>query len=589
VKRNSSFTVNPLPFNRREWYNKIQKEKAVFEPLNDILGKISVFHLNILFLLGLALFGGTIGGRIFQKLRIPQVVGYMAIGILIGESGLKIVNRDIINTLQPFSYFALGLIGFMIGGELKKDVLAKYGKQFIYILLFEGIAAFVAVSLLVGFIGTLLFKDWRVAWSLGLLLGAIASATAPAATTEVLREYKTRGPLTRTVLGIVAMDDGLALLLFAIAFSIAGSLSGNSHANALRTFINPLYEIGLSIIIGIFSGFVLNYFLKKYSEKERLLVFSVGGVMLVSGLALAINADMLLAVMTLGLITANLIPQKSKETFRILSGFTPPIYVLFFVLVGAKLNVRYMNLSIILLAVVYLVGRSAGKMFGAALGARISGAARTVQQYLPLCLFSQAGVAIGLSILASNNFPGVIGNTIVIVITATVFVLELMGPPFVKFAVTKAGEVGLNITEEDYLQKTAVKEVMDRNPPLIKENTPLEEILSMFSQTANLYYPVVTRDKKLSGIISIDSIKNILIEKEVGDLILAADLKEPVVASVSDSALLSDVQKLLDAHQLECLPVVTQTNEVAGFIERRALDKLISTKIMELQKQVETA
>jgi len=559
----------------------------MFEHLTYILTKISIPHLNILFLLGLALFGGTIGGRIFQKLRIPQVVGYMAIGILIGESGFKIINHDIIKTLQPFSYFALGLIGFMIGAELKKDILVKYGKQFIYILLFEGITAFILVTLLIGIVGTFLFKNWQLAWSLGLLLGAISSATAPAATTEVLREYKTRGPLTRIVLGIVAMDDALALLLFAIAFSIAGSLSGNIQKNALRVFIQPIYEIGMSIIIGILSGLILNQFLKRYSEKERILVFSVGAVLLVSGLSLAINANMLLAVMTLGVIITNFIPQKSKEIFKLLADFTPPIYILFFVLVGAKLDIGYMSFPIVLLTVLYLIGRTAGKMFGAIFGAKISGAARTVQKYLPICLFSQAGVAIGLSILASNHFSGVIGNAVVIIITATVFVLELIGPPFVKLAVTKAGEVGLNITEEDFLKNTKVKDVMDKNPPLIKDNALLEEILLIFSRTPNLYYPVVTNDKKLSGIISVDNIKNILIEGELGGLVLATDLKEPVVATVSDNTMLSDAEKVLDRYHIEYLPVVTEENEISGFIEKRMLDRIVSTKIMELQKQAE--
>ncbi|MBU0504009.1 MAG: cation:proton antiporter [Candidatus Omnitrophota bacterium] len=557
------------------------------EQVSYILSKISIPHLNILFLLGLSLFGGTIGGRILQKLRIPQVVGYMAVGILIGESGFKIVNHDVVSTLQPFSYFALGLIGFMIGGELKKDILVKYGKQFIYILLFEGVGAFIVVSMLIGIVGTFLFKDWKLAWSLGLLLGAISSATAPAATTEVLREYKTRGPVTRTVLGIVAMDDALALLLFAIAFSIAGSLSGNIHESALRTFIHPLYEIGVSITIGIVSGVILNQFLKRYSEKERILVFSIGAVLLVSGFALAISVDMLLAVMTLGAIITNFIPKKSKEIFKLLADFTPPIYVLFFVLVGAKLNISYLSLPIILLAIVYLIGRSAGKMVGAVWGAKISKAPKTIEKYLPLCLFSQAGVAIGLSILASNNFPGEIGNTIVIIITATVLILELTGPYFVKLAVTKAGEVGLNITEEDYLQKTRVKDIMDKNPPLIKENASLDEILRIFSQTTNFYYPVITEEKKLSGIISVDSIKNILAEKELVGLVLASDLKEPALATIFDNTMLSDVQKILDKHHLEYLPIVTEEKEVTGFIERRALDIIVSTKIIELQKQAE--
>ena len=251
----------------------------MIEHVSSILSKISLLHLNALFLLGLALFGGTVGGRLFQKLKIPQVVGYIIIGIAIGESGLNIIGHDIIMTLQPFSYFALGLIGFMIGGELKKDVFRKYGKQFIQILLFEGIVAFLSVAFFVGVIGTLLFGDWKFSLALGLLLGAIASATAPAATTEVLREYKTRGPLTRTVLGIVALDDGLALLLFAIASSIAGKLIGNINGGMLKMIIHPLYEIGGSIIIGIVFGIILGKILIRYSEKERLLAFSIGTIL----------------------------------------------------------------------------------------------------------------------------------------------------------------------------------------------------------------------------------------------------------------------------------------------------------------------
>ena len=264
-----------------------------------------MFHLNILFLLGLALFGGTIGGRLFQKLRIPQVVGYVSLGILIGESGFKMVDLHTLKALEPFSYFALGLVGFMIGGELKRDVLRKYGKQFVNILLFEGVTAFFAVTISVGFIGGLLFGDWRFSWAIGLLLGAIASATAPAATTAVLKEYKTRGPLTRTVLGIVALDDALALLLFAVASSLAASISGTAHQSLVWTFINPLYEISGSVVVGIIGGSVLNKLLRKYSEDERLLAFSIGIVLLITGIAIAIHVDMLLAPIDLPKLRLN--------------------------------------------------------------------------------------------------------------------------------------------------------------------------------------------------------------------------------------------------------------------------------------------
>jgi len=559
----------------------------MIEYLGHIFSNISIPSLNILFLLGLALFGGTIGGRLFQKLRIPQVVGYIAIGIIIGESCLKIISQDVIEALQPFNYFALGLIGFMIGGELKKDVLRKYGKQFISILLFEGVGAFLLVSVFVGILGSFLLGDWRIAWSLGLLLGAIASATAPAATTAVLREFKTRGPLTRTILGIVAMDDGLALILFAIASSVAGNLIGNVREGVLRIFIHPLYEIGGAIIVGIVSGLVLNKLLRKYTEEARLLAFSIGAVLIVLGVSLAMHVDMLLAAMTLGVVVVNFIPRKSKEVFRLVEGFTPPIFVLFFVLVGAKLNVSHMTLPIILLGVIYIIGRSAGKAIGANLGARISGAPKTVQRYLPLCLFSQAGVAIGLSILASHYFPGYIGNAVIIIVTATAFILEVIGPPFVKFAVTKAGEVGMNITEDDFIRKLKVEEIMDKNPPLIYKNMPLAQILTIFSESPNLYYPVVDTNKKLLGIITVDNIKNTFMVTSLSDLLLAVDVMEPAIASVTSKSSISELKGLLAKYNLEYLPVVTQENEVAGFIERRMVYKVISTKIMELQRRTD--
>jgi len=560
----------------------------MIEYLGHIFNKFSVSHLNILFLLGLALFGGTIGGRLFQKLRIPQVVGYIAIGIVIGESCLKVITQDVIETLQPFNYFALGLIGFMIGGELKKDVLRKYGKQFVSILLFEGVGAFLLVSVFVGVVGSFLLGDWRLSWSLGLLLGAIASATAPAATTAVLREFKTRGPLTRTVLGIVAMDDGLALILFAIASSIAGSLIGNAHEGVLRIFINPLYEIGGAILVGIISGLVLNKLLRKYTEEARLLAFSIGAVLIVLGVSLATHVDMLLAAMTLGVIVANFIPRKSKEVFKLVEGFTPPIFVLFFVLVGAKLNISHMTLPIVLLGIIYIIGRSVGKAIGASLGARISGAPKTVQKYLPLCLFSQAGVAIGLSILASHYFPGYIGSAVIIIITATAFILEIIGPPFVKFAVTKAGEVGMNITEDDFVRNLKVEEIMDKTPPLIYKNMPLAQILTIFSESPNLYYPVVDTSKKLLGIITVDNIKNTFMATSLSDLLLAVDVMEPAVASVTSKSSISELKGILAKYNLEYLPVVTQENEVIGFIERRMVYKVISTKVMELQRQVDS-
>ena len=180
--------------------------------LDNLLAQ-GIEHLNIILLMGLAIFFGTAGAGIFQKFRIPQVVGYVVIGLIIGESGLNLIGRDTVETLSSFNMFALGIIGFMIGGELRREVFKKYGKQFFVILFSEGLAAFILVALLSGIATWYFTRSFHTSIAIALVLGAIASATAPAATVNVLWEYKSRGPLTSTVLAIVALDDGLSLLL----------------------------------------------------------------------------------------------------------------------------------------------------------------------------------------------------------------------------------------------------------------------------------------------------------------------------------------------------------------------------------------
>ena len=560
----------------------------MFEQIQEIFTKVSLFHINILFLLGLGLFGGILGGRFFQKLRIPQVVGYILIGVALGETFLKIVDHETIIRLQPFSYFALGIIGFMVGGELKKDVFAKYGKQLMTILLCEGIAPFLLVSIFTSVAGWFLFGDWRISIALGLLFGAIASATDPATTTEVLREYKTRGPLTRTILGIVALDDGLALLLFVVASSIAGALTGRVHSNLLRAFIHPIYEIGGAIAIGAGLGFILTRILRKYSEESKLLTLSIGTVLLTSGLALAIHVDMLLAVMTLGVIVVNFTPRKSTDIFKLIGGVSAPIYVLFFVLVGARLDLGQMSPATLLLVGLYLCGMVIGKIIGSRFGAKISGAPQTVRRYLAFSMFPQAGVAIGLSILASQYFPGNIGNTIVIVITATTFITQLIGPALTKYAVTKAKEVGLNITEEDLADKLLAYELMDKNPPLICENMHLSEILNIFSTSVNLYYPVIGKNNNVLGVITVDSIRNIFMETGLSDLLLAVDLMEKIPTTVDPQSTLATIKESLEAYDLECLAVVEADGVLKGFIEKRTLNRFVATKILELQRTADS-
>lgn len=551
------------------------------EKFNSLINNISHFHLNMLLVLGLALFGGTIGGRLFQKIKVPQVVGYILIGFLLGPSVIGIINAPMLQTLVPFSYFALGLIGFMIGGELNRETLKKYGKQFMVILLFEGLFAFVLVTLLIGGIGTLFFKDTKMVWSLALLLGAISSATAPAATTDVLWEYKAKGPLTTMIFGIVALDDVLAIILFAVASSVVTHLIGTSQNASFAAFFQPLYEIGGAFILGSVSGWVLVTIINHYQQKERMLVFLIGMVLFVLGFSMAVNVSMLLAAMTLGMIVANRLSAMSKQVFSIIQDFSPPIFILFFVMVGARLNLQAFTPIMSLVFVLYLLGRTGGKMVGAYWGAQLSRAGTVVRKYLPLCLFSQAGVAIGLSLVAAQSLNKDMGNMVIIIITMTTFVVQLLGPPCVKYAVVKAKEAGKNITEEDIVRATSVRELMDTRYPLIHENTPAQAILEIFAQSPYTQYPVVDRQGKLSGVINIDGIKNSLLFEKANPLLLAADLKERFPHAVFLETSLWEAKNYMDNCRLGFLPVTDKEGVITGGFDRRMYKKFVTAKLLE--------
>ncbi len=545
-------------------------------------------ELDILILIGITVVLGTVGSRLFKKFKIPQVIAFIVIGFLLGDSVLGVINKQMLSSFSFFYIFVLGVTGFLIGGELKKAIFKKYGKQFINILLSEGLLAFILVTLFVVLIGNLFFDDSRFIWALGLLLGSIAAATAPAATTDVLWEYKTRGPLTTTILGIVGLDDGLGLVLFAVASSITFAIIGTRTQAISSMVFHILYDIGSAVGIGILGGFLLSLIVKKISDEYGIITFSLGILILILGISNLLKSDILLAAMTAGIFITNFIPRKSKEVFELTNEVMPIPYILFFTFFGAQLNLKNLTVPIILIAIVYLLGRTAGKGLGANLGARISKAPITVQKYLPWCLFSQAGVAIGLSILSSERFPGIIGDSIVVIITTTTFVVQIIGPLAMRIAITAAGETGLNITEEDIISESKAKDIMDEHIPLIYENMSLIEILKIFSETDNLYYPVVDKTKKLLGVITVDNIKNSLTTSGLDTFLLAHDLMEPVIAKASSNLSMTEVQEILNRYNIEYLPVVSPKDKVIGFLERRQISRKISTKLIELQKKAES-
>ena len=555
-----------------------------------------VYHGNMLLLIGLAIFGGTIGARIFERLRFPQVLGYIVIGILVGENVLKLISRDTASQMVQFNFLALGIIGFMIGGELRWEVFRKYGRQITTILLAEGLGAFLVVGLLSFGIAYWSSGNIRLAGVLGLLLGAIASATAPAATVAVLWEYKTRGVLTTAIFAIVALDDGLSLLLYGFASSIAGVIGGNGQDWLAAITLGPLRQIGGAMLLGAAAGVGLTFILRRTREQAIVLAFVVGLILLVVGLAEAIKVDVILASMVLGLTVANAAPRRSRETFELIKGFAPPIYVLFFVLVGAgaHLSLDYLKPWIVALILAYVIGRSGGKILGVWLGASWSKAARAVRNYLGICLFSQGGVAVGLAIITTHRFSTEIGGInpgeiVVLIIIVTTVVVEILGPPFVKLGVKKAGEIGLDVTEEDLIRSYTVGDVMETKPPVLQENSPAGQILRIFSTHESLCYPVVNDKAKITGIITIHEVKEAFATRAFHDWVLAYDLMEPVQDKTTPDTPLQDALERMRQFRLDFLPVVAgpHDDKLLGLIEQRSVNRALTEEIVRRQALAE--
>lgn len=324
---------------------------------------------------------------------------------------------------------------------MKLNVIRKYGKQFIGILLFESITPFFIVGCIVTTVSFFFTKNITYSLAIGLVLGAICSATAPAATTDVLVEYRTRGPLTTTVYGIVAMDDAVALILYAIASTIASTLLGGKQISLWIQLLTIAKDIFGSILVGSIFGFILSLIVRNVMKDEgRILSFCLGSLFLCTGVCVILGLDNILAAMSIGFFMVNFAPAKTRSVFDLTSKFTPPVYVLFFVLVGAKLDIWIITPYLGLMAILYVAGRTFGKTIGSMIGGWLTKAPKTVQKYLPYCLLSQAGVAIGLSIAAGNDFPETIGSQILLIITATTFIVQIIGPICVKHGVTKAGD-----------------------------------------------------------------------------------------------------------------------------------------------------
>ncbi|MDH4239544.1 MAG: cation:proton antiporter [Phycisphaerae bacterium] len=557
--------------------------------MNGLLANIQApsEELNIILLIGIAIFGGTVGARIFHLLNIPRIVGYVAIGIVLGPL-LGTISPKTIADLEPFNMFALGIIGFLIGGELKRDIFVKFGKQVMAILLFEGLMAFVLVGTL-SFATTWYFSDWKTGLAVGVIFGAICSATDPASTMSVLWEYKSRGSLTSMLIAIVALDDALALILYAICVSVAGVVVGHEEAGFLGALFSSFYEIFGSLAIGIAAAILLNWILKRTNEPERVLIFSISSALLIIGVAITRQLDVIISSMALGATLTNIGSRKVLSSFKLVRSFSAPIYVLFFVLVGARLRIVNFGLQVIILAAAYIIGSIVGKTTGAWFGAVYSKATPSIRKYLGFCLYQQGTIAIALLLVASQKFEGQLRDMMLSVIISGVFVLQLIGPVFVKIGSKKSGEAGLNITEEDLIKTYKVGDVMDADIPVMKAGLSLSEVIKLVSNTDSLYYCVVDDTDKVIGAVTLDGIRNTFFTQELNDWLVALDIAEPIIAKVTPETALSEALETISHLDIEFLPVVTTDNgdTHAGILRQRSVRRRLSAEVLAKQKEAD--
>ncbi|UCB57431.1 MAG: cation:proton antiporter [Candidatus Omnitrophota bacterium] len=383
--------------------------------------------------LGFILLAGLLAGKLIRQLKIPVVTAYLLLGVIIGPSALNLVSTGLLSSSGLISNIVLGLIAFSIGQNFALERFSKIGKPVLWISSLEATSAWLLVTLT---FWLLLKQPFYIA----LLFGAMSSATAPAATMMVIREYKAKGSFTDTLLGVVAIDDAWCLIIFAFSFAIAKAMSIHMTSNAFvfKAMLNSALEIGGAFILGGVLALILSYLSRFITTPSDLLIYTLGFIFLNTGLALYFNFSVLLANMFMAAILVN-VHKVSFKFFESLRSIDSPLYLLFFVLAGANLEIGLLK-GLGLLGVAYVVFRSMGKIGGAYLGGTIAQVPLRIRKYLGWALLPQAGVALGVALVAKAKFPQIGGMIFTTIVTTTV-IYEIIGPLVTKITLRNAGEI----------------------------------------------------------------------------------------------------------------------------------------------------
>ncbi len=401
-------------------------------------------NLSILAVLGLAVVVSLYAGRLARKIHLPSIIGYMVLGVVIGNSGWNLLNAQALGRLSFITEICLGFVAFSIGTELSISSLKRHGYGITSIILAESFGAFLVVW------GALYLITGDM--PLSLIFGAVAPASAPAGTVAVIQEYKSKGSLTKALYAVVGFDDALAILIFGFAYTIArNSLlceGAGGTEDLLPTLWVPMREILLSLLVGAVIGFVFCQIVRKLQNPGEILIVVFGAVLFATGISLTWNLSLILTNMVLGFVLVN---TRSSILVRRVMGpvmnVMPLLFVLFFCLAGAHLQLSALP-QLGLIGLVYVIGRSAGLICGSRLGAMVGGVEEKVKKYVGLGILSQAGVAIGLALIAKQQLDQLgtehalaVGSAVIATVTATSVIFEIVGPILTKVALRKAGEI----------------------------------------------------------------------------------------------------------------------------------------------------
>lgn len=408
--------------------------------------------MQVLLALSIAMLAGLMMSRLTKLWNLPAVTAYLVAGVLIGPyvlgqlgiPGIGFISTEDVESYSVISNAALGFIAFSMGNEFRISSLKKTGRQAVVIAIFQALVATIAVDAALIAVHFLVPEQFPL--SCAITLGAIATATAPAATLMVVKQYKAEGPLTQTLLPVVALDDVVGLIVFAISFGIAKALE-SGHIDFISVLVEPIIEVVASLVLGTVIGLLFNFTEQFFHSRSKRMSISVTYVFLAVALSMlefnigsvTVSFSSLLVCMMMGTVFCNLC-DFSEELMDRMDRWTGPIMVLFFVISGAELQLSvFKNPIIVIVGLIYIIFRSFGKIEGAKLSAKFMKCEPAIQKYLGITLLPQAGVSLGMSLTAmSLGEAGIIIRNISLF---AVLIYELVGPLLTKIALEKAGEI----------------------------------------------------------------------------------------------------------------------------------------------------